>query len=72
MHQYRQSNCMTVELTGEEVLLILSCIETSDRQDLKVLANEKLYMRLVKMYVSRVKDCIDPTAEPHQTQNLAS
>jgi hypothetical protein len=72
MHQTRQSNCVTVELNSEEVLFLLSCIETSERQDLKEFASEKLYVRLVKTYVNIVKDCIDPTATPHQKQNLAN
>ena len=72
MHQTRQSNCVTVELNSEEVLFLLSCIETSERQDLKELASEKLYVRLVKTYVNIVKDCIDPTAIPHQKLHLAN
>ena len=72
MHQTRQSNCVTVELNSEEVLFLLSCIETSARQDLKEFTSEKLYVRLVKTYVNIVKDCIDPTATPHQKQNLAN
>jgi hypothetical protein len=69
MHQTKQSNCVAVELTSEEVLFILSCIESSDRQDLKQLVIEKLYVRLVKSYVNLVINCIDPA---QKIQNLAN
>ena len=72
MYQKKQYNCMTIELTSEDVLFLLSCIETSGRQDLKEFSNEKLYMRLVQRYANLVEDRIDPTATPHQTRYLAN
>ena len=72
MYQKKQCNCVTIELTGEDTLFLLSCIETSNKQDLKELANKKLYMRLVQRYVNLVKDRIDPTDTPLQMQNLAN
>jgi hypothetical protein len=72
MYQKKLSTRVTIELTGEDVLFLLSCIETSDRQDLKELANEKLYVRLVQRYVNLAKDRIDPTDTPLQAQNLAN
>jgi hypothetical protein len=61
VYQKTLSNRVTIELTGEDILFLLSCIETSDRQDLKELANKKLYVRLVQTYVNLVKDGIDLT-----------
>ena len=72
MYKKKLSNCIVIELTGEDVLFLLSCIETSNKQDLKELANKKLYMRLVQRYVNLVKDRIDPTDTPLQMQNLAN
>jgi hypothetical protein len=72
MYQKTLSNRVTIELTGEDVLFLLSCIETSDRHDLKELANKKLYVRLVQRYVNLVKNGIDLTDTPLQTQNLAN
>jgi hypothetical protein len=72
MYQKKQRNCMTIELTSDEVLFLLSCIETSDRQDLKEPANEKLYVQLVQRYVNLVKDRIEPIDTSYQTQNLAN
>ena len=72
MYQKKQRNCMTIELTSDDVLFILSCIETSDRQDLKEPAHEKLYVHLVQRYVNLVKDRIEPIDTSFQTQNLAN
>jgi hypothetical protein len=46
-------------------------IETSDRQDLKELANEKLYVHLVQRYVNLAKDRIDPTDTPLQNAEFS-
>ncbi len=72
MYQKKQCNCVTIELTGEDTLFLLSCIETSARQDLKELPNEKLYVRLVQSYVNLVKNSIDPTATLYKTNNIAN
>jgi hypothetical protein len=60
MYQNKQCNCVTIELTNEEVLFLLSCIETSDRQDLKQSTNKTLYLRLVQRYVMNL--VTEPTA----------
>jgi hypothetical protein len=69
MCQTRQLNSVTIELTSEDVLFLLSCIETSDRQNLKILVNERLYVRLVNIYVNIVNDYIDPTRQMHNLAN---
>jgi hypothetical protein len=62
MYQKMPCNFVTIELTGDEVIFLLSCIETSDRQDLKEPENRKLYVHLVQKYVNLVKDRIEPIA----------
>jgi hypothetical protein len=72
MSQKKQSACVAIELTSEDILFLLSCIETSERQQLKEPASEALYVRLVQRYVNLVKDRIDPVATSHEMQQLAN
>ncbi len=50
----------TLELSSDDILFILSCIESSQRQDLKELGKKALYVRLVQRYVSLISDGIEP------------
>jgi hypothetical protein len=72
MSQKKQSACTAIELTCEDILFLLSCIETSERQELKEPASAALYVRLVQRYVNLVKDRIDPVATSHEMQELAN
>jgi hypothetical protein len=49
----------SLELSSDDLLFILSCIESSQRQDLKELGRKALYVRLVQRYVSLVSDGIE-------------
>jgi hypothetical protein len=72
MYQKKQSACKAIELTSEDILFLLSCIETSERQELKEPASEALYVRLVQRYVNLVKDRIEPITMLHEMQQLAN
>jgi hypothetical protein len=72
MYQKKQSACVAIELTGKDILFLLSCIETSERQVQKKPASEALYVRLVQRYLNLVKDRIEPIAMSHEMQQLAN
>jgi hypothetical protein len=55
--------CGAVELSTEDILFILSCIESSERQDLKESDRKSLYVRLVQRYVKLVADGIETASE---------
>ena len=45
-----------VELSSDDILFILSCIESSEKQSLKEFCEKALYVRLVERYVNLVGD----------------
>jgi hypothetical protein len=47
-------------------LFILSCIESSEKQNLKELGEKALYVRLVRRYVNLVADRIEPASTVKQ------
>ena len=62
MHQKQPCVCGALELSSDDVLFILSCIESSQRQNLKEVAEKALYVRLVQRYVKLVSDRIEPAS----------
>ncbi len=58
--------CGALELSCDDILFILSCIESSQRQDLKELGGKALYVRLVQRYVNLVADRIEPLSAPRR------
>ncbi len=62
MHQKQPCVCGALELSSDDILFILSCIESSERQNLKEVAEKALYVRLVQRYVKLVSDRIEPAS----------
>jgi hypothetical protein len=70
MHQKQPCVCGAIELSSDDILFILSCIESSERQNLKELGGKALYVRLVQKYVNLVTDRIEPASKlKHQASN---
>jgi hypothetical protein len=63
MHQEKECDYAAIDLSSDEILFILSCIESSDGQHLKERAKKSLYVRLVKRYVNLVTDRIEPSSK---------
>lgn len=72
MRQKSQCGCCAIELSGDDILFILSCIESSERQSLNTSLSKALYVRLVETYVKLVIDRIEPIHTPHGTKYLES
>ena len=73
MHQKQPRVCGALELSSDDILFILSCIESSEKQSLKELSEKALYVRLVERYVNLVVDRIEPASTQKQaTLELAS
>jgi hypothetical protein len=72
MRQKNQCVCDAIELSSDDVLFILSCIESSRRQNLKELSEKSLYKRLVQMYVNLVADRVEPITIPYEKQHVAN
>ena len=67
------SVCGALELSSDDILFILSCIESSEKQSLKELSEKALYVRLVDRYVNLVVHCIEPASmQKPATLELAS
>ncbi|HEY8085992.1 MAG TPA: hypothetical protein VIE69_10375 [Methylophilaceae bacterium] len=62
MDREKKCACGAVELSSDDILFILSCIESSERQHLKELGGKALYVRLVQRYVNLVVDRIEPAS----------
>ncbi len=62
----KKSAYSALELSSDDILFILSCIESSQRQDLKELGRKALYVRLVQRYVSLVSDGIELLPAPQR------
>jgi hypothetical protein len=62
MDQNNKCACGALELSSDDILFILSCIESSERQNLKELDRKALYVRLVQRYVNLVADRIEPAS----------
>jgi hypothetical protein len=62
MQQNKKCAYDEVELSSDDILFILSCIESSEKQNLKELGEKALYVRLVQTYVNLVGDCIEPAS----------
>jgi hypothetical protein len=60
MHKEKEGSYAAIDLSTGEILFILACIESSDGQHQKELANKSLYVRLVKSYVNLVLYRIEP------------
>jgi hypothetical protein len=60
MHQEKECGYAAIDLSSDEILFILSCIESSDGQNIKEITKKSLYVRLVKRYVNLVTDRIEP------------
>jgi hypothetical protein len=68
---YKNKKCAysSVELSGNDILFILSCIESSERQSLKALDEKALYARLVQRYINLVGNRIEAISTPlHEMQ----
>jgi hypothetical protein len=73
MDQKKKSACCALELSSDDILFILSCIESSERQSLKELGRKALYVRLVQRYVNLVADGIEPISTPqHEGQQIVN
>jgi hypothetical protein len=73
MHQKQPCVCGALELSSDEILFILSCIESSERQTLKELVGKALYIRLVQQYVNLVVDRIEHASTlNHPTQEVVN
>jgi hypothetical protein len=66
MHQKQPCVCGALELSSDDILFILSCIESSERQDLKELDRKALYFRLLQRYVNLVIGRIEPASKQKQ------
>ena len=62
MYQKKKCACGALELSSDDILFILSCIESSEKQSLKELGEKALYVRLVQRYVNLVADRIEPAS----------
>jgi hypothetical protein len=56
MHQKHPCVCGALQLSSDDILFILCCIESSEKQILKELGEKALYDRLVQRYVNLVVD----------------
>jgi hypothetical protein len=73
MHQKKPYVCGALELSSDDILFILSCIESSERQSLKELSGKALYVRGVQRYVNLVVDRIEPISTPqYETQHVVN
>jgi hypothetical protein len=73
MDQNKKCACGALELSSDDILFILSCIESSERQNLKELGRKALYVRLVQIYVNLVADGIEPISTlQHETQQVVN
>jgi hypothetical protein len=73
MHQKQPCVCGAIELSSDDILFILSCIESSERQNLKELGGKALYVRLVQRYVNLVTDRIEPASKlKHPTPEVVN
>jgi hypothetical protein len=66
MHQKQPCVCGALELSSDDILFILSCIESSERQDLKEHDRKALYFRLVQRYVNLIMGRIEPASKQKQ------
>ncbi len=73
MDQKKKGACGALELSSDDILFLLSCIESSERQNLKEFGGKALYVRLVQRYVNLVADRIEPITPPqHETQQIVN
>jgi hypothetical protein len=69
MYQNKKCAYSSVDLSIDDILFILSCIESSERQSLKPLAEKALYVRLVQRYINLVGNRIEAISTPlHEMQ----
>jgi hypothetical protein len=74
MHQKQPCVCGALELSSDDILFILSCIESSKKQSLKELSEKALYVRLVQRYVNLAIKAVDriESASTQATLELAN
>lgn len=66
MQRNNRRHCGALVLSSDDILLIVSCIESSEKQILKELGEKALYDRLVQRYVNLVVDRIEPASTQKQ------
>jgi hypothetical protein len=72
MYQKKMCASGSVELSSDDILFILSCIESSEKQSLKELGEKALYVRLVQRYVNLVADRTEPSTQKQATLELVN
>jgi hypothetical protein len=67
MDRQKKCACGALELSSDDILFLLSCIESSERQDLKIRGRKALYVRLVQIYVKLNEDRFEPASTLKQS-----